>query len=196
MFTEFPELSGPNSLKPQPECKQTTNSLASRHEEALRSKPSSDDTSLKQETNLQAVKNNEASSAHSVNPRHLEKTNLQAIGHERDLTKETHLSNFLENVSNSSKNVAANSLTMGDGCKEFDNTLCCASVKQNLSTTILKDNGTESERHCSEVYPGHKKKKRILEVKKLMECFLFNMYDFFFLFLISCLVFMKGKRKS
>ena len=71
---------------------------------------------------------------------------------------------------------------MGDGCKEFDNTLCCASVKQNLSTTILKDNGTESERHYIEVYPGHKKKKRILEVKKLMECFLFNMYDFFFYF--------------
>ena len=121
----------------------------------------------------------------SVNPRNLEKTNLQAIGHEKALTKETHLSNFLENlnVSNSSKNVAANSFTLGDGCKEFDNTLCHASVKQNLSTTILKDNGTKSERHYSEVYPGHKKKKRILEVKKLMECFLFNMYDFFFHFL-------------
>ena len=137
-------------------------------------------------------------SPRSVNPRHLEKTNLQAIGHGRDLTKETHLSNFLENlnVSNSSKNVAANSFTMGDSCKEFDNTLCHSSVKQNLSTTVLKDNGTESERHCSEVYPGHKKKKRILEVKKLMECFLFNMYNFFFLLLISCLIFMKGKKKS
>lgn len=151
----------------------------------MRSKTSLDDTPLKQETNLQAVKNNEALSPHSVNPRHLEKTDLQAIGHEKALTKETHLSNFLENlnVSNSSKNVAANySLTMEDGCKEFDNTRCRASVKQNLSTTIMKDNGTESERHCSEVYPGHKKKKRILEVKKLMECFLFNMYDFFFHF--------------
>ncbi|KAM7427466.1 Methyltransferase-like protein 2-A [Porites harrisoni] len=166
LFTEFPELSGPNSLKPQPEHEQTTTFLASRYEEALRSKTSSDDTPLQQETNLQAVKNNEASSPHSVNPQHLEKTNLQAIGHERDLTKETHLSDFLENlnVSNSSKNVAANSSTMGDGCKEFDNTLCCASVKQNLSTTILKDNGTESERRYIEVYPGHKKKKQILEV--------------------------------
>lgn len=137
-------------------------------------------------------------SPHSVNPQHLEKTNLQAIGHEKALTKETHLSNFLENlnVSNSSKNVAANSLTMGDGCKEFDNTRCRASVKQNSSTTILKDNGTESERHCAEVYPGHKTKKRILEVKKLMECFLFNMSEFFFLFLISCLIFMKGKQRS
>ena len=137
-------------------------------------------------------------SPRSVNPRHLEKTNLQAIGHERDLTKETHLSNFLENlnVSNSSKNVAANSFTMADGCKEFDNTLCHASVKQNLSTTVLKDNGTESERHWPEVYPGHKKKKQILEVKKLMECFLFNMYGFFFLLLISCLIFMKAKQKS
>ena len=92
--------------------------------------------------------------------------------------------------------MAANSFTMGDSCKEFDNTLCHSSVKQNLSTTVLKDNGTESERHCSEVYPGHKKKKRILEVKKLMECFLFNMYNFFFLLLISCLIFMKGKKKS
>lgn len=134
----------------------------------------------------------------SVNSRHLEKTNLQAIGHEKVLTKETHLSNFLENlnVSNGSKNVAANSLTMGEGCEEFDNTLCRASVKQNLSTTILKDNATESERHCAEVYPGHKKKKRILEVRKLIECFLFIMYEFFLLSLISCLIFMKGKLKS
>lgn len=134
----------------------------------------------------------------SVNSRHLEKTILQAIGHKKVLTKETHLSNFLENlnVSNGSKNVAANSLTMGEGCEEFDNTLCRASVKQNLSTTILKDNATESERHCAEVYPGHKKKKRILEVRKLMECFLFNMYEFFLLSLISCLIFMKGKLKS
>ena len=135
---------------------------------------------------------------HSVNPEHLQKTNLQAIGHEEALTKETHLSNFLKNlnVSNSSDNVAANSFTLGDGCKEFDNTRYRASVKQDLSTTILKDNGTESERHCCEVYPGHKKKKRILEVKKLMECFLFNIYDFFFPFLISCLIFMKEKQKS
>ena len=120
----------------------------------------------------------------AVKPQHLEKTNLQAIGQEKALTKETHLSNFLENlnVSNSSKNVAANSFTLEDGCKEFDNTRCRASVKQDLSTTILKDNGTESESHCSEVYPGHKKKKRILEVKKLMECFVFNMYEFLFYF--------------
>ena len=137
-------------------------------------------------------------SPHSVNPRHLEKTNLQAIGHERDLTKETQLSNFLENlnVSNSSNNVAANSFTMGDGCKEFDNTLCHSSVKQNLSTTVLKDNCTESERHCSEVYPGHKKKKRILEVKKLMECFLFNIYDFFFSISNLMFNFHEGKAKE
>ena len=132
---------------------------------------------------------------HSVNPRHLEKTNLQAIGHERDLTKETHLSNFLENlnVSNSSDNVVANSFTLGDDCKEFDTTLCRASVKENLSTTILKDNGTESERHCAEVYPGHRKKKRILEVKKLMMCFLLCKF-----FSISTLMFKfhEGKAKE
>lgn len=134
----------------------------------------------------------------SVNSRHLEKTNLQAIGHEKVLTKETHLSNFLENlnVSNGSKNVAANSLTMGEGCEEFDNTLCRASVKQNLSTTILKDNATESERHCAEVYPGHKKKKRILEVGKLMECFLFIMYDFFFAISNLMFNFHEGKAKK
>lgn len=85
---------------------------------------------------------------------------------------------------------------MGDGCKEFDNTRCHASVKQNLSTTIVKDNGTESERHCSEVYPGHKKKKWILEVKKLMECFLFNMYDFFFFISNLMFNFHEGKAKE
>lgn len=134
-------------------------------------------------------------SPHSVNPEHLQKTNLQALGHEEALTKETHLSNFVENlnVSNSSDNVAANFFTMGDGCKEFDTTLCHASVKQNLSTTILEDNGTESERHCAEVYPGHNKKKRILEVKKLMKCFLLCKF-----FSISTLMFKfrEGKAKE
>ena len=94
--------------------------------------------------------------------------------------------------------MAANSFTIGDGCKEFDNTLCHASVKQNLSTTVLKDNATESEIHCSEVYPGHKKKKRILEVKQLMECFLFNInfYDFFFSISNLMFNFHEGKAKE
>lgn len=124
----------------------------------------------------------ELSGPESLDPQHNQNTNSKKAGKEECPEKETNLSRrYLEKSHSISNPDLPDVAPIDFAAKKDDVRSSCASeetdcslfgsVKEklnSLSTKSTDDNNLTSGRHCVEAFPGHRKKKRVFEVKELL----------------------------
>lgn len=116
----------------------------------------------------------ELSGPETVDPQHNQDTNSQMTREEEFMEKDTNSTRFLENshALNSSDVVPVDSVrkenVLSNSASEVTDCSLVGSVNEKLNSTSLEstaDNLTPG-RNCVQAFPGHQKKKRVLEVKE------------------------------